>query len=103
MPADVANISTPPHTRAPTPAIYPDAMELTPLSRRPIVLPVTTVQTVMSADIPVAAPGIDASTPRVSIIVVTCNNLLFTRMCLATVLGHTQGTSYEVIVIDNAS
>ena len=103
MPPNVANILTPPRDPLATSAVYPDDMELTPVSRRPIVLPDATVRMVMSRDIPVAASALDDSTPRVSIIIVTYNNLLFTRMCLATVLGHTIHVSYELIVVDNAS
>jgi GT2 family glycosyltransferase len=103
MPPDVANILTPSHDSAATQAVYPDDMELTPPSRRPIVLPEATVRTVTSRDIPVAASALNDSTPRVSIIIITYNNLLFTRMCLATVLGHTSDVSYEIIIVDNAS
>ena len=47
-----------------------------------------------------AAP---ASSPTASIIIVSYNNLALTRLCLASVLRHTAGQAYEVIVVDNAS
>jgi GT2 family glycosyltransferase len=44
-----------------------------------------------------------ASQPTASIIIVSYNNLALTRLCLASVLRHTAGQAYEVIVVDNAS
>jgi GT2 family glycosyltransferase/glycosyltransferase involved in cell wall biosynthesis len=41
--------------------------------------------------------------PTVSIIVVTFNNLKYTRLCLESVLKNTTLPDFEVIVIDNAS
>lgn len=41
--------------------------------------------------------------PAVSIIVVSYNNLALTKLCLASVLRHTAGQPYELIVVDNAS
>ena len=36
-------------------------------------------------------------------VVVTCENLVFTRLCLESVLGAGDLTSFELIVIDNGS
>lgn len=44
-----------------------------------------------------------AAQPTASIIVVSYNNLALTRLCLASVLRHTAGQAYELIVVDNAS
>lgn len=44
-----------------------------------------------------------AHEPRVSVIVVTYNNLEFTRACLASLDEHTQYENLEIIVVDNAS
>ena len=41
--------------------------------------------------------------PRMSIVVVTFNQLVFTRLCLETLLTQTEYPNYEVIVVDNAS
>src|SRR5262249_28067577 len=38
-----------------------------------------------------------------SIVVVTHNQLAFTRLCLESLLANTDGPDYEVIVVDNAS
>jgi GT2 family glycosyltransferase len=42
-------------------------------------------------------------TPRASIIIVTHNNLSFTRDCLDSLFTYTEYPNYEVIVVDNAS
>jgi GT2 family glycosyltransferase len=43
------------------------------------------------------------SWPRASVVVLTHDNLAFTRMCLASVLENTEYPNYELIVVDNAS
>lgn len=42
-------------------------------------------------------------TPRASIIIVTYNNLALTKLCLESVLRHTEYPNYEIIVVDNRS
>ena len=42
-------------------------------------------------------------TPRLSIVIVTFNNLSFTRQCLESVFTRTLHPNFEVIVVDNAS
>ena len=88
--------------RAPRP--FPPTLVLTPISRRPTTLPDDTLRTVLDAPIPTmaACPLVDG-TPRASVVVVTYDNLAFTRMCLESLLANTEGPSYEVIVVDNAS
>ncbi|MCG6964464.1 MAG: glycosyltransferase [Acidobacteria bacterium] len=41
--------------------------------------------------------------PRVSIAIVTYNNLAYTRLCLASIEWLTEYPSYEIIIVDNAS
>ena len=43
------------------------------------------------------------SDPKVSVVVVTYNNLEFTRACLASLDEHTNYDNLEIIVVDNAS
>lgn len=43
------------------------------------------------------------SDPKVSVVVVTYNNLDFTRSCLASLDEHSQYAQLEIIVVDNAS
>jgi len=41
--------------------------------------------------------------PSASIIILTYNNLEYTRQCVDSVLAHTDEASYEMILVDNAS
>lgn len=41
--------------------------------------------------------------PRASIIVLTHDNLAFSRMCVASILENTEYPNYELIIVDNAS
>src|SRR5687768_7399533 len=86
------------------PTVLPPTLVLTPMSRRPTTLPEETVRTVLDAPIPAASAeqGV-AWRPRVSIVVVTFDNLVFTRMCLESVLANTEQPTYELIVVDNGS
>ena len=43
------------------------------------------------------------SYPRVSIVVVTRDNLVFSKLCLESVLANTDYPDYELIVVDNGS
>ena len=47
--------------------------------------------------------AIRRSWPRASIVILTHDNLAFSRMCLTSVLENTEYPNYEVIVVDNAS
>jgi GT2 family glycosyltransferase len=47
--------------------------------------------------------AIRASWPQASVVVLTHDNLAFSRMCLASVLENTEYPNYELIVVDNAS
>jgi GT2 family glycosyltransferase len=80
---------------------FPEEMVLTPVSRLPTRLSGTTIETVLSADVPVFnTPSRQAG--HASIVIVTYGNLVFTRLCLETLLGNTE-YPHEVIVIDNGS
>jgi GT2 family glycosyltransferase len=88
-----------------TEAAFPADLALEPVRRGPTVLPDETVAAVMSADprritrpVP-AGPG----QPRASIAVVTFNGLVFTRLCLESVLASTDEPSFELVVVDNGS
>jgi GT2 family glycosyltransferase len=47
--------------------------------------------------------AVRASWPRASIVVLTHDNLAFSRMCLTSVLENTEYPNFELIVVDNAS
>ena len=42
-------------------------------------------------------------TPLVSIIVVTYNNLKYTKMCIDSIIGKTAYPNYEIVIVDNCS
>ena len=44
-----------------------------------------------------------AACRRVSVVVVTCNGLPFTKLCLTSLIEQTSYPNYELIVVDNAS
>src|SRR5690554_4257530 len=86
---------------------FPPGLVLKPVSRYPTKLPPATIQSVLARPLPPsdALPvhrQPDAS-PRVSIVVITRNNLVYTRLCLESVLARTPYPSYELIVVDNGS
>jgi GT2 family glycosyltransferase len=88
---------------------FPLDMDLLPVSRRPTVLPDATVETAIARPIPdfheirAAAPGGAGPGSLASIVVITHDNIVFTRLCLESLLANTDGPSYEVIVVDNGS
>jgi GT2 family glycosyltransferase len=65
---------------------------------------VDTVRTVLDRPVPrfEEKPPPGAVKPA-SVVVVTRDNLVFTRLCLESLLGNTAGPAYEVIVVDNGS
>ncbi len=81
----------------------PHDLVLVPRGRRPITLGEETEQVVLGRPLPARRTGGDAPATRASIVVVTFNNLLFTRMCLESVLDDSAGPPFELIVVDNAS
>jgi GT2 family glycosyltransferase len=81
----------------PTAAPFGDDLDISTQSRWPTRLRPETERVILAAPLPAAEP------PAVSIVVVTLNNLTFTRLCLETLLAQTDGPAYEVIVVDNAS
>lgn len=78
----------------------PPGLVLEPLGRRPMQLPPGTVETVLSAPVPRGPARL--ANPRVSVVMVTYGQLLFTRMALESLLTCT-APGYEVVVVDNDS
>ncbi len=85
------------------PLVFPGEMVLTPVSRRPTVLPQATEDAVRGRPISVAPEPVDPGRPRASVVVVSFDNLVFTRLCLESLLAHTGEMAHEVIVVDNGS
>ena len=80
---------------------FPFDMVISPVSRRPVRLPDPTIATVLnSPPPPLLAPV--AREPEVSIVVVSFDSLVFTRMCLESVLFDADAP-LEVVVVDNGS
>src|SRR3972149_4816854 len=87
---------------------FPPMLVLSPVSRRPMMLPEATVETVLARPILgsqdcCSERSTQALDERVSIVVVTINNLVFNRLCLESVLANTEYPNYEIIVVENGS
>jgi GT2 family glycosyltransferase len=80
---------------------FPYGMVLTPVSRRPTRLPAETVEAVRATPPIVAAT--ETAKPAASIVVVSFDSLIYTRMCVETVLANTHDLAFELIVVDNGS
>jgi GT2 family glycosyltransferase len=82
---------------------------LTVVGRAPTRLPDATIKAVLGRPVPhYALPceneaAVQGSSTHASIIVVTFNNLVYTRLCLESVLANTVYPGYEIIVVDNGS
>jgi GT2 family glycosyltransferase len=82
---------------------FPLGLELEPVSRRPIVLERATVECVLALGLERLPQRRVASRPDASIVVVTFNGLVLTRLCLESLLANTADPTYEVVVVDNGS
>jgi GT2 family glycosyltransferase len=90
------------HARRVARSAWPAQLELTPVSRWPTTLPEATVSAVLDRPLPTPArrpPG----APGASIVVPTSDALAFLRLCLESVLAHTDAPPFEVLVVDNGS
>jgi GT2 family glycosyltransferase len=82
--------------------LFPADMSLTPLSRRPTKLPEPTERAVLERTVPAFGP-VEAGPVGASVVVVTYDNLAFTRMCLESVLADRGRARHELVVVDNGS
>jgi GT2 family glycosyltransferase len=83
--------------------VFPSEMKLEPVSRRPTLLPRETVEAVQRNPFPTLGEALPLGADSASIVVVTHNNLTFTRLCLESVLANTAERDFELIVVDNGS
>ena len=81
---------------------FPYGMTLSPVSRRPTRLPEETVRTVLETP-PSSGDRERPERPEASVVVVSYDSLIFTRICLESVLANTDGPPFELIVVDNGS
>jgi GT2 family glycosyltransferase len=82
---------------------FPAEMLIAPVSRRPIRLPDPTVEIAMKRPVPRGIEVAPLDSDAASIVVVAHENLVFTRLCLESVLANTREVGYELIVVDNGS
>jgi GT2 family glycosyltransferase len=85
---------------------FPSTLVIRPISRWPTILPEATVSAVyaqMPADSASFPPGQGPPPVRASIVIVTMDNFVYTKLCLETLVAHTDHPGYEVIVVDNGS
>lgn len=83
----------------------PWRLDLRPVSKRPTRLVDATARMVLDRPVSSAlcqAAPIARSSVNASIVVVSFENLVFTRLCLESILESTSG-QYEVVVVDNGS
>ncbi len=90
-----------PRPSQPREGVFPAALVLTPVSRRPTVLEASTLRAILDRDVPSYGSG-SGGRPAASVVVVTRDNLPFLRLCVESVLAATE-PSCELIVVDNGS
>ena len=89
----------PPRSR-PGRAAFPTDLDLTPRGRRPLQLAEQTVQRVQARPVPACG---SRGEPRASIVMLTHDNLVVTRLAVESILTSTDDVPYELIVVDNGS
>ncbi len=100
---DHLGIRAPNDRRRELPGALPADLELEPVSRRPLTLTCATLASVAGLDV-ARLPARPLDDPaEVTIVVVTRNGLPFTRLCLESILAHTERPPFELVVVDNAS
>jgi len=84
---------------------FPDDLVLTPVSRWPTTLRCDSVRTVLDTPIDRRLPPVDCTAvrPQASIVVVTIDGLVFSRLCLESILACCASVPFELIVVDNGS
>jgi GT2 family glycosyltransferase len=98
---DSVGISVPQRRRA---GALPATLELVPLSRRPMTLPAATVDVVLTQPIPeTSADRLGRRRRDVSVVVVAPKGLVYTRLCLESILLDTDDLDLELVVVDNGS
>ncbi len=80
----------------------PPDLFIAPSSRRPTTLDAKTAETVLEAPLPSSVHRRSASA-QASVVVVARDGLVYTRLCLESVLGSLDSPAFEVIVVDNGS
>jgi GT2 family glycosyltransferase len=85
-------------------APFPDDLDLVVRGRNPLRLAAETASMILEQPIPASSAMAGSTAPiRASVIIVTRDNLILTKLCLHSLLAHTESPAHEVIVVDNAS
>jgi GT2 family glycosyltransferase len=82
--------------------VFPASMPLEPVSRRPTVLAREAVEAALAVTVERHEAPVQTGRASASVVVVTHDNLNFTRLCLHSVLANS-GEGFELIVVDNGS
>jgi GT2 family glycosyltransferase len=78
-------------------------LSLRPERKNPLILSPETIAHVMSSPLPAGHEQLgETGSPVASIVVVSYGSLVFTRLCLESILANTDGPSFELIVVDNS-
>lgn len=95
---------TAPARRGTLASALPATLDLLPISRRPTILAPATVEAALARPLPETSG--DRFSPRrhdVSVVVVAADGLVFTRLCLESVLLNAADTDVALVVVDNGS
>lgn len=86
-------------------APFPDDLVLTPVSRWPTTLSSESIRAVLETPVDPRIRPVDTAldVPQVSVVVITIDGLVFSRLCLENLLASRTPIAFEVIVVDNAS
>ena len=94
----------PPTETSVVPSRFARSLAIEPISRWPLRLSEETVSTVLASPSPsTRTVARHAEHGRVSIVVLVRNGLVFTKLCLDSLVMNTVDIDYEVIVVDNGS
>ena len=86
------------------PGALPHAgLDLTPVGRRPPKLQSATERAIAEAPVPAGHDLLRGAAPAASVVVVSYDNLLLTKLCVAGVLAAADEIPFELIVVDNHS
>jgi GT2 family glycosyltransferase len=100
---DAVGVSLPVRRRG-APAGLPMTVDLTPVSRRPTVLPDRTVEAALSRAIPETyGDQLGRRDHDASVVIVAADGLVFTRLGVESVLLNVDDTDIEIVVVDNAT
>jgi GT2 family glycosyltransferase len=83
-------------------------LDLRTVSRWPTKLPDSTIDAVSEwpaavAARPWAGDSLPGAAPSISIVILTHDNLTFTKLCLESVVANTEYDDYELVIVDNGS